>query len=129
MAELVNRVYIDVDGEVIEAAGIDENIRGNKELVRVMNRRNRAIGHHHGVPEYGISVTFPADLELTLKFSKMLRNNTLFTVTVEDEGSDGTTRSRSYLDCEIYDISKSSKEGSSQEISLEITALDMTGDD
>lgn len=124
MADIVNRVYLDLDGEVIEANSIDEKISGNKELVRVMNRRNRGIGHHHGVPEFALTVAFPADHDLGTKFVKMLTDNTQFSTVVEAEAESGAAKTTSYLQCEIYEIGKAGKEGSSQEITLDITALD-----
>lgn len=125
MSEIVSRVYVEVDGEVIEANSISEKVSGNKEPVRVMNRRNRAKGHHHGVPEFSLSLSFPADLDLSHRFEKMLVNNTQFSTTVEAEGEDGTTQTTTYLDCEVYEVSKDGREGSAQELSVDVTALDV----
>lgn len=123
--ELVDRVYIEVNGDTIDAESIDEDLSGNKDLVKAMTRRNRAIGHHHGVPDFGISVTFANNKDLKSKFTRMLKNNTRFTTVVEEQGEGGTSETRSYLDCEIYSIKNSSKEGSAQSITLDIKALDL----
>ena len=124
MADLINRVYVIVDGEEIEANSIDQKISGNKAVVKVMNRRNRAKGHHHGVPDITLSLTFPNDLEISNRFATMLADNTTFSTMVEGEAESGDTYTRTYLDCEIYDFSAGGREGSAEEISVEIGALD-----
>lgn len=124
MADLVDRVYADIDGEQIEAESIDVRISGNKSPVKVMNRRNRAIGHHQGVPDIAITLTFPNDLDLSTQFGNLLKNGTLFTVTEEMESQSGAVAARSYLDCQVYDFSAAGREGSSQMITVEIGSLD-----
>lgn len=124
MADIVNRVYCEIDGEVIEANSIDEKISGNKEVVRAMNRRNRGIGHHHGVPEFAITLTFTADHDLQTRFVKLLTDNTQFSVVVEAEGESGVSKTTNYVDCEVYEVGKSGKEGAAQEFTVDITALD-----
>lgn len=124
MAELVDRVYVELNGETIDAMSIDEKVTGNKEPKKVMNRKNRAIGHKHGVPDISLSIEFPADHDLSTKFLKALADNTLFTTTVEAEGEAGTVKTTSYLDCEIYEVNKSGKEGDGHSITLEVQALD-----
>lgn len=124
MAELVDRAYIEVNGEVIDAISIDEKLSGNKEPVKVMNRRNRPIGHRHGVPEIPLTIEFPMDLDLQSRFRRMMAANTRFTSTVEYQGENGTTTTCSYLDCEVYEVGVSSKEGDNTTITLEVQALD-----
>jgi hypothetical protein len=124
MAEIVDRVYVELNGETIDANSIDEKITGNKEPVKVMNRKNRAVSHKHGVPDIALTIEFPMDQDLTTKFKQALANNTRFTTTVEAEGEDGTSKTTSYLDCEIYEVNVSAKEGDGASISLEVQALD-----
>ena len=124
MAELVDRAYLELDGEVIDCDKISWKINGGKEIRKVMNKKNRGVGHKHGVPDYEITCSFPMDLELETKFWALLTDNTAFTVVVEHEGQDGSTKTMSFLDAEVYDISGSAQEGS-VDLELTIKALDM----
>lgn len=124
MSDLIDRVYADIDGEQIEAESIDVRISGNKSPVKVMNRRNRAIGHHRGVPDIALTLTFPNDADIQTQFTKLLKDGTLFTVTEEMESQGGVISGRVFLDCEVYDFSAAGREGANQMITVEIGALD-----
>lgn len=124
MAEIVDRAYLEIDGEIIDCDSIDDKVTGNKEPRKVMNRQNRPIAHKHGQPEYSISAEFPMDLALSTKFNRLLEENTSFTTTIEYSGQDGSSRIVSYLKCEVYEVNASAKEGDSATISLEIGSLD-----
>jgi len=124
MADIVDRIHVDIEGEVIEADSIEMKISGNKEPIKVMNRRNRAIGHKHGVPDIAFTLEFPYDLNLETKFKRALANNTQFTTTTEAEGQSGATKITTYKGCEVYDYSESGKTGDNATISLEVGALD-----
>lgn len=124
MADLVDRAYLELDGETIDCDKISWDIKGNKEARKAMNRKNRAIGHKKGVPDFEISATFGMDLDLETKFTKLLDNNTHFTVVVECESQGGQTQTFSFLDAVIYDISHSAQDGG-VDIDLSITALDL----
>lgn len=128
MADLVDRAFVDVDGEQIECESIDVRITGNKAPVKVMNRENRAKGHHAGVPDIAITLTFPQDLDLTTRFGQMLKDKTRFTVTEEAQGESGAVSGASYLDCEVYDVSASAREGANKMLTVEIGALDWIED-
>ena len=120
MASIVDRAYIEINGEIIDASSIDDNVSGNKEPHKVMNKRNRSPGHKHGMPEFTISAEFPMDADVQTDFVKLLTDNAGFTSVIEYDGG----QTVSYLDCEIYEVSKASKEGDSPQITVEITALD-----
>ena len=124
MSDLVDRVYADGAGEQIEAESIDERISGNKSPVKVMNRRNRAIGHHRGVPDIALTLTFPDNHDLSTKFADLLKNNTQFTDTTERESQGGSVKGRVFLDCEVYDFSLAGREGANAMITVEVGALD-----
>lgn len=123
MADLVDRAYLELDGETIDCDSIDWEINGNKNPRKAMNKKNRPIGHAHGVPDIKVSCSFAMDLDLQTKFIKIQNNNDRFTVVVECESQSGSSETYSFLDCEIYSTKTSAKDGEVT-IDLEIGALD-----
>jgi len=121
MATLIDRAYLEIDGEVLDCASIDAKVGGTKKLVKAMNRKNRAIGHAAGNPEFSISAEMAMDADYETDFHKLQLKRTIFSTVIEYQ--DGHTET--YTDCEIYDIDESAKEGSEATIKLEISALDM----
>jgi len=85
-----------------------------------MDRRRRGLGHVLGTPDFNLSVEFAYDAEYETKFSEAATTDTLFSVTLEYESGVMV----SYIDCQIYGMTRSSREGEESTIKLEVTALD-----
>ncbi len=121
MATIIDRAYLAINGDVVECSSIEPKVSGNKKPVKVMNRKNRPIGHARGVPEFTLSVELPMDADLEVNFKQMLLDGDQFSTVVEYE--DG--KEETYTDCQIYDVDESAKEGDEATVKLEIGALDL----
>lgn len=120
MATIVDRAYLELDGEQIDCKSITVRTSGNKNKVNTMNRKNRAVGYTRGIPEFSIDADFPYDADLATNFDNLALSKTQFTTVVEYE--DGDTFS--YLDCQVDEVERSAGEGGDVGIKLTISALD-----
>lgn len=57
--EYVGAVIFEVNAVEYEAVSLDEDIKGDKKLVKTMNRKRRAKGRCRLIPEYNLKVTLP----------------------------------------------------------------------
>jgi hypothetical protein len=123
MADLVDRAYLELDGEVIDCDKIDWDVDGAKSPREAMNKKNRAIGHKRGVPKISINASFGKNMDLEKKFLKMLVDHEIFSTVIEYESQAGESEIITFLDCAIYKVSESSQDGG-VDVSLDIGALD-----
>lgn len=94
----VAAVIVEFNGVEYEATSINEDIKGNKKLVKTMNRKQRAKGRCQVIPEFTLKVSLPIPISgepdwLALDDGK---------VTIQSvEGGDRTT----YQGCFVTDMS------------------------
>ena len=121
MATIVDRAYLEINGEVIECASLDESIDVDSKPVEVMNRANRAIGHSQGVPKFKLTAELAMDADSDVDFEQMMLDKDLFSAGVEYEGGGFKT----YLDCVISKVDVKSRANEHVTYSLDINALDL----
>ncbi len=96
--EYVGAIVFEVNSEEYEITQLTEDVKGDKKIVKTMNRKRRATGYVKIIPEITLKVTVPIPAKgepdwLALKDGK---------ITIEPvDGGDRVT----YQDCFVLDMS------------------------
>lgn len=59
LTEYVGAIIVEFDSVEYEAISLDEDVKGDKKLVKTMNRKRRAKGRVLTIPEFTLKVTLP----------------------------------------------------------------------
>lgn len=59
LEEYVGAVSIEINGREYEAISINTDVKGNKKLVKTMNRKRRAKGFAKIIPEFSLQTEIP----------------------------------------------------------------------
>jgi hypothetical protein len=124
--EYVARAYLTIDGTEIDCKSITNKLGlDGHDVVKTMNRRNRAKGFKSGVPTFELSAEVPVpEGGLGVDFHDLLISKKIFTATTEY--NDG--RSLSYYDCQVHSLEWDAKHGDDVTAKLDIRALDAASD-
>ncbi len=63
LEEYVGAIIVEFNGVEYEATSVDEEVKGDKKLVKTMNRKRRAKGRVLLIPEYNLKVSLPIPVE------------------------------------------------------------------
>ena len=63
LEEYVGAVIVEFNAVEYEAISVDEDVKGDKKLVKTMNRKRRAKGRCLMIPEFTLKVTLPIPVE------------------------------------------------------------------
>lgn len=63
LEEYVGSIIVEFNGVEYEAISVDEDIKGDKKLVKTMNRKRRAKGRVLTTPEFTLKVTLPIPVD------------------------------------------------------------------
>ena len=63
LEEYVGAVIVEFNSVEYEAISVDEDVKGDKKLVKTMNRERRAKGRCLMIPEFTLKVTLPVPVE------------------------------------------------------------------
>lgn len=122
--EFITRAFVDVDGTNVECKEVDwTGSADGLEPVKVMNRKNRAVGYTEGnmVYEFTLTVPAPASGE-EVDFHDLMAERTEFACTIEYDG--GSTRV--FARSRVSSVNPSSTSESGTDMTIECMALDMT---
>jgi hypothetical protein len=113
---------VNIDGSEFDCKSVSVKAEMDGfDVIKPMNRKNRASGKKYGVPNFDLSVEIerPED-DHELDFWQMMLDQDEFTTIVEYQ--DGT--SKSFYDCSIKSVDESPASGDCVVTKLEIVALD-----
>lgn len=118
LIDYAGAIIMEIDGREYEIIELSEEIKGDKKLVKTMNRRRRPSGMARIIPEYGLKATLAIPLSgepnwMDIKGAKI----TIFPA--EDSGDRVT-----YQDCFVTDMSGKYNTDDEARRDLSISALD-----
>lgn len=117
-----DRVFIDIEGTVVECKEGTYNASRDQEMVSTMNRKGRGKGYVDGNPSFELSLVVPQPEDgHVVDFEKFFLDKTLFTTVFEYNGG----QARTFVDCKIKEIDQSGSEGEGIDTTLTVDALDM----
>ena len=121
--QVVDRAYLILDGVEFECKTLTpKGEMDGADVVKVMNRRNRAVAHKMGVPNLELSVEIPLpEGGHAVNFWKIMTEKVEFPAVVEfDDG-----QSLAYYDCRIKSVEDGASSGEDVVTKLELMALDI----
>jgi hypothetical protein len=121
MSTIVDRCYLEIDGEVVICASITEDIDPTVNPVEGMTRDNRILGHAQGNPKLKLSAEVPQDAESEVDFERLALNKTEFSAFIEFEGG----AMRTYTGCVVAKVSNRAQTGREVVSTVEISATDV----
>lgn len=119
--KIVSRAFLLLDGTEFECKSITLGGDMSPDVVKVMNRRNRAAGHRDGIPEFNLTAEIPLpEGGHAVDFMAHMLAGTEFTSVIEYQ--DG--QSESYYDCKIGKVERNPSAGEEIMTTIEMQALD-----
>ncbi len=115
---IVDRTYLEIDGEIVPCTTLDEDIDPTMNPVEAMTKDNLILGYAYGNPKIRLTAEVPMDAESDVDFDAMVLGKTQFSAAIEYEGGG----SKTYVDCVIAKYTVRSRQGQQVTYSLDMHA-------